>query len=53
VLAGVQSLKTGMEAGSDLARIREELDEQLSVAKRVGERMRSLEQQIEPNKMDL
>jgi hypothetical protein len=52
VLAGVQSLKTGMEAGSDLARIREELDEQLSVAKRVGERMRSLEQQIEPNKMD-
>ena len=36
-----------MPEGTDLARIREELDEQLAVAKRVEERMRSLEEQID------
>jgi hypothetical protein len=48
VLAGLQSLRTGEGMGAELAHIREELDERLTVAKRVEERMRSLEKQLDP-----
>ena len=49
VLAGIEALKAGESVHSDLARIRGELDERLAVAKKVEERMRSLEKQIEPS----
>jgi hypothetical protein len=48
ILAGLQSLRTGEGMGSELAHIREELDERLTVARRVEERMRSLEEQLAP-----
>jgi len=49
VLAGVQALRSGENVQSDLARIREDLDQRLAVAKRVEERIRTLEEQIEPS----
>jgi hypothetical protein len=49
VLAGIEALKAGESVHSDLARIRGELDQRLAVAKKVEERMRSLEKQIEPS----
>jgi hypothetical protein len=50
VLAGLQSLRVGDGSGQELARIREELDERLTVAKKVEERMRSLEEQLDPGR---
>ncbi len=47
-LAGLQSLRMGEGMDSELAHIREELDERLTVARRVEERMRSLEKQLAP-----
>ena len=47
ILAAVQGLGTGGgSAESELARLREELDQNLEVAKKVAERMQSLEQEI-------
>ena len=52
VLVGIQGLKAGESASSELASIREELDQRLAVAKRVEERMRSLERQYDPGQFD-
>ncbi|MHC5053980.1 MAG: hypothetical protein ACYTKD_04605 [Planctomycetota bacterium] len=52
VLAGLQSLRAGEGSSSELARIREELDERLTVAKKVEERMRSLERQLDPGQAE-
>jgi hypothetical protein len=48
LLAGLQALGSSDAPGEDLKRMRAELDERLSVAKRVEERMRSLELQLTP-----
>jgi hypothetical protein len=48
LLAGLQTLGSAAGAEVDLARMREELDARLAVAKRVEERMRSLESQLGP-----
>jgi len=52
VLVGIQGLGSGESASSELASIREELDQRLAVAKRVEERMRSLERQYDPGQFD-
>lgn len=44
ILANVQSLHVGEASGSELSRIRHELDASLDVARRVGERMAAWEQ---------
>jgi methyl-accepting chemotaxis protein len=43
---GVHALGLDQKAGDDLARIRQELDESLNVARRVEERMQSIEQEL-------
>jgi len=48
LLAGLQALGSSQAPGEDLARVRAELDERLNVAKRVEERMRSIEKQLSP-----
>ncbi len=52
VLAGLQGLRAGEGAASELASIREDLDQRLAVARRVEERMRSLERQLAPGELD-
>jgi hypothetical protein len=48
ILAGIQRLGVSEgEAGSDLARIRDELDQSLEVAKAVEKRMKDLERELE------
>lgn len=46
VLVGVERLTAGAQPGFQLARLREDLDARLAVARRVEERMRSLEHDI-------
>lgn len=43
----LQNLSTGVDQVTDLARIRDELDQNLAVAKRVDERMKALEDQFD------
>ncbi len=49
ILAGIQGLRAGEPGVSELARLRKDLDRRLSVARKVEERMRNLENQIEPS----
>jgi hypothetical protein len=52
VLAGMQSLRADERGGSELAHIRQDLDNRLAVARKVEERMRQLDEQIEPTPRD-
>lgn len=52
VLAGIQGLESGGGESSELAGIREELDQRLAVAKRVEERMRSLDKEYAPGQFE-
>ncbi|MFH1038175.1 MAG: hypothetical protein V1789_05840, partial [PVC group bacterium] len=48
VLAGIKSIGLGAETeASELARIRDELDQSLEIAKQVKERMKSLDRELE------
>lgn len=53
VLVGIQGIDAGdVSEDSDLARIRDELDQSLKVARAVGERMRSLDQELGTREFD-
>jgi hypothetical protein len=52
VLAGMQGLGAGEKGVSELARIRADLDRRLAVARKVEERMRTLESQMDTGTPD-